>query len=142
MRTPCQIIIDTNVLVSGLRSFQGASYRLLSILNSPKWRLNLSSGLILEYEAVLKREELGIPLPFEEIDRVIDDICSLANYHDIFYLWRPTARDPDDDFIIDLAVKAQVDFIITYNLRDLQPASQFGIQVVEPRTFLQIMGEL
>jgi predicted nucleic acid-binding protein len=57
-------------------------------------------------------------------------------------MWRPIARDPDDDFLVDLAVKARADFIITYNLKDLRPATQFGIRVVEPKLFLEIVGEL
>jgi predicted nucleic acid-binding protein len=104
--------------------------------------VNLSVGLVLEFEAVLKREQSKLCLTLKEIDGLINDICSFANHRTIFYQWRPIARDPDDDFVIDLAVESQADFIITYNLRDLQPAEQFGIQVVTPKTFLQIMGEL
>ena len=51
-------------------------------------------------------------------------------------------KDADDEFLIDLALKAQADFIITYNQRDLQPVERFGIQVVTPKQFLQIIGEV
>jgi len=141
-RSPCQIVVDTNVLVAGLRSNQGASYQLLMRLNDPRWQMNLSVGLVLEYEAVLKREQPKLFLTLEDIDGLIDDICCFANHQIIFYQWRPIAHDPNDDFVIDLAVRSQANFIITYNLRDIQPAEQFGIQVVTPKTFLQIMGEL
>ena len=60
----------------------------------------------------------------------------------IFYLWRPSASDPDDDFIIDLAVESEADFIITYNQKDLQAAEKFGIYVVTPKEFLQHVGEI
>jgi predicted nucleic acid-binding protein len=50
-------------------------------------------------------------------------------------------KDADDEFLVDLAIKAQADFIITYNQRDLQPVDRFGIQVVTPKQFLQIVGE-
>ncbi len=53
---PYQIVLDTNVLISGLRSSQGASYKLLTLLNDPRWELNLSIALVFEYEAILKRE--------------------------------------------------------------------------------------
>jgi len=36
-------------------------------------------------------------------------------------------RDPDNDFLLELAVEAQVDFIITYNQNDRRIAEQFGI---------------
>jgi predicted nucleic acid-binding protein len=37
------------------------------------------------------------------------------------------ARDPDDDFLLEVPVEAQVDFIITYNQNDRRSAEQFGI---------------
>lgn len=142
MNRPIQIVLDTNVLLSGLRSARGASYKLLTILNSERWQLNISTTLVFEYEEILKREKDQLTLSFEEIDDVIDGICSIANLCDIFYIWRPVAPDPDDDFLIDLAVEARADFIITYNKKDLQAASIFGIKVVTPNEFLQEVGEI
>jgi putative PIN family toxin of toxin-antitoxin system len=137
-----QIVIDTNVLVSGLRSGRGASYKLLSILNDHRWQVNVSTPLIYEYEEILKNvsEELGLTL--QDVDLTIAAICNIANFHLIFFLWRPMAKDPDDEFLIDLAFKAQADFIITYNQKDLQPVERFGIRVVTPKQFLQIVGEI
>ncbi len=142
MNRPIQIVIDTNVLLAGLRSKRGASYKLLTILNSERWQLNISTTLVIEYEEILKREKDQLTLTFEEIDDVIEGICSIANLCDIFYLWRPLASDPDDDFLIDLAVGCQADFIITYNQKDLQAAKKFGIGVVTPKEFLQQVGEI
>ena len=130
------------MLLSGLRSTGGASYKLLTILDSERWQLNISTTLVLEYEEILKREKDQLTLTFEEIDDVIEGICSIANFCDIFYLWRPSSTDPDDDFLIDLAVECQADFIITYNKKDLQAASLFGIDVVTPNEFLQQVGEI
>jgi putative PIN family toxin of toxin-antitoxin system len=139
---PYQIVIDTNVLVAGLRSNRGASYKLLTILNDARWQVNISTTLIFEYEEILKRSnrELGLSLP--DIDVIIRGICSISNQRQIFYVWRPTSTDPDDDFLIDLAVKAQAEFLVTYNQRNLQPAGRFGIKVVSPKQFLQFIGEI
>lgn len=71
-----------------------------------------------------------------------DSICAIANKRNIFYLWRPLAKDPDDDFLLDLAIESQADFIITYNKKDLQAAEQFEIRVLSPKEFLQIVGEI
>jgi predicted nucleic acid-binding protein len=57
-------------------------------------------------------------------------------------MWRPLAKDEDDDFLIDLALKCQASFIISYNQRDLNPVEMFGISVVTPKQFLQILGEI
>ena len=136
MTKPYQIVLDTNVLLSGLRSSHGASYKLLTILNDSRWQLNISTALVFEYEEILKREKAQTGLSDEDIDDVIEAICVIANKRSIFYLWRPSASDPDDDFIIDLAVESEADFIITYNKKD------FGIYVVTPKEFLQHVGEI
>jgi putative PIN family toxin of toxin-antitoxin system len=134
MAKPYQLIIDTNVLVSGLRSPRGASYQMLTRLKDDRWQINLSVPLILEYETNLDRPT---------IDRILNNICAISNHHKIFYLWRPTAKDPNDDFLIDLALKAQADYIITYNQKDLIPSTQrFGLQIVTPKEFLQLVGDI
>ena len=140
--TPYQIVIDTDVILAGLRSNKGASYQLLTILNDRRFQINVSATLVFEYEEILKREQQQISLNNEDIDNIINGICHLANHHEIFYMWRPLAKDEDDDFLIDLALKCQASFIISYNQRDLNPVEKFGISVVTPKQFLQILGEI
>lgn len=142
MEKTYQIILDTNILLAGLRSQRGASYKLLSILNDSRWQLNISITLVLEYEEILKREQQQLGLSLEDINDIINTICFIANKRTIFYLWRPLSPDPDDDFLLDLAIESQADYIITYNQKDLQPAEKFDIQVVTPKQFLQAMGEI
>jgi predicted nucleic acid-binding protein len=65
----------------------------------------------------------------------------IANCHKIFFLWRPVLRDPDDDFILELAVKCNA-IIATWNVKDFRKASGFDISVMTPKEFLQQTGEL
>ncbi|AFY80888.1 putative toxin-antitoxin system toxin component, PIN family [Oscillatoria acuminata] len=137
-----QIIVDTNVLLAGLKSSRGASYKFLTLLNDGRWCLNVSTTLVLEYEEILKRERVQLGLTLEEVDYIVNGICTIARHRQIFYLWRPIARDPDDDFLVDLAVECQADCIITYNKRDLQEAERFGIRILSPKEFLQEVGAI
>jgi putative PIN family toxin of toxin-antitoxin system len=139
---PYQIVIDTNVMVAGLRSKRGASYKLLTMLKDERWQVNVSITLIFEYEEVLKRERASLGLSLTDIDEFLDGICAIANKRSIFYLWRPTASDPDDDFLVDLAVESQSDFIITFNKKDLREVEKFGIILLSPKEFLQKAGEI
>lgn len=50
-----QIVLDTNVLIAGLRSSRGASYKLLTILKDAKFQVNISNALLFEHEEILKR---------------------------------------------------------------------------------------
>ncbi|MBA3869035.1 MAG: putative toxin-antitoxin system toxin component, PIN family [Anaerolineae bacterium] len=137
-----QIVIDTNVIVSALQSSRGASFKLLMLLGKPSFDINISIPLILEYEDVTKRLIGQIPLTGTDIDRVLDYICKVANQHNIFFLWRPFLKDPKDDMVLELAVTAQCDFIVTYNQKDFKHINQFGIEAITPKEFLQKIGEL
>jgi putative PIN family toxin of toxin-antitoxin system len=131
-----QIILDTNVLVAAFKSSRGASYRLLKLLDSGKFQLNVSTPLIAEYEEVLRRET-----PHIKAKDVVDYICAIANRHKIFFLWRPVLKDPDDDFILELAVKCNA-IIVTWNIKDFKKAARFSISVMTPKDLLQQLGEL
>jgi putative PIN family toxin of toxin-antitoxin system len=137
-----QIVIDTNVLVAGLRSRRGSAFRLLSLVGMGQFDIHLSVPLVFEYEAVLLRELPHLQVAKEAVEAIIDFHCTVATSHPIFFLWRPFLRDPKDDMILELAVKAGCEFIITYNVRDFAGVEQFGIQVVEPGAFLQRIGAL
>lgn len=141
MATP-QVVIDTNVLVSGLRSRHGSAFRLLSLVGTDQFDLHLSVPLVFEYEAVLLRELPRLQVTKEAVEAIIDFHCSVATHHPIFFLWRPFLRDPKDDMILELAVKARCEFIVTYNVRDFAGAEQFGIRVINPGAFLQHIGAL
>jgi putative PIN family toxin of toxin-antitoxin system len=141
MVRPYQIVIDTNVLISAFRSSVGSAYQLFEALGDIRWQINLSVPLVLEYEEVLNRTCEFTALSPQEIEQVLDGLCAVANHHKIFFLWRPGGPDPDDEFLIELAVVAQADFIVSYNISDLQQANSFGIQVITPKQFLQLLKE-
>ncbi len=135
-----RIIIDTNVIVAAMRSSRGASFRLLSLFRSGAYRLAISVPLVLEYEDVLGRG--GMPINPSAVDAILDQICTVAESYDIYFLWRPILRDPKDDHILELAVASQAQHIVTYNQKDFAEVGQFGISVVTPREMLQELGEL
>lgn len=137
-----QVVLDTNVLVAALRSRRGASYRLLRLIGDPRWRINLSVPLLLEYEDVLKRPDVGHLLSPEQVDDVLDFLCASASLRDIFYLWRPMLSDPKDDFVLELAVESGCDYIVTFNLRDFAGAEKFSVIAIKPQEFLRELGEI
>lgn len=139
---PLQIIIDTNILVAAFRSRRGAANLLIDKLADPRWQVNLPIPLLFEYEDVLKRPELAGFITNENVDIFLDGLCSIARHHDIYYLWRLLSKDPNDSFILELAVRVNADFIITYNPKDFPAATDFGIKLSTPREFLKLVGEL
>lgn len=97
---------------------------------------------MLEYEDVLKREVAGRFVSISTVEAVIDFHCAVAKQHQIYFLWRPVLRDPGDDMVLELAVAAQADLIITYNLKDFSGVERFGLRAMPPRSFLAEIGAL
>ena len=141
MKTP-HIVIDTNIFVSAQRSQKGASAKLVSLIGTGQFEIHVSVPLVLEYEAVLMRQRTEFGITQEEVNDVVDAVCNLGQRHNIHFLWRPYLPDEKDEMVLELAVAARCDYIITYNRRDFRGVEQFGIEVLGPRTFLQQLGVL
>jgi len=137
-----RVVIDTNVFISVLRSQFGASYKFFALIDKGVYKLNLSVPLALEYESVAKRMLDNISLSEEEIDDILDFVISKSNRWKISYLWRPQLKDPGDDMVLELAVTANCNYILTYNVKDFKGIQKFGIQAITPKEFLELAGEL
>lgn len=136
------VTIDTNVLIGALKSNRGASYKLLMLLIENVFVSNVSVPLFIEYESVAKREGLVAGLTGKDIDAILDYFLSKSNIQKIFYLWRPLLKDPKDDLVLEVAVKSQSKYIITFNKKDFVGCEKFGIEVVTPYEFMTIRGLL
>ena len=100
----------------------------------------VSVPLVLEYEDALLRSLEVSPLGEEDIADLLDFICSVATRQEIFYLWRPLLKDPGDDHVLEVAVAAGVDYLVTYNLRDFAGADTVGVKLITPQELLRKMG--
>ena len=136
------IIIDTCVLISALRSRNGASFKVLSLIDSDKFSYYLSVPLVLEYEAVAKRFSRTIGLTHSDIDDIIDYMCAIGTHRQVHYLWRPNLKDPGDDFVLELAVESECKYIVTHNIRDFAGINKFNIKAITPKELLRLIGEL
>jgi predicted nucleic acid-binding protein len=55
---------------------------------------------------------------------------------------RPLLRDADDNMVLETALSGHADLLVTYNLRDFEPAaSDSGISLVTPRDALKRIKE-
>jgi predicted nucleic acid-binding protein len=77
----------------------------------------------------------------EEAVGVVDYLCRVARRQKIHFLWRPALRDPRDEFVLELAVAAACEAIVTHNVRDFGGARPFGVQVLTPSEFLAWVEE-
>ncbi|MBL0351179.1 MAG: putative toxin-antitoxin system toxin component, PIN family [Dechloromonas sp.] len=132
-----RIVLDTNVLYAGLYSASGKSHQLLRAIDEGRVRIVLSTPLLFEYEDVLKRNQAVLNLSDAEVEIVLDNLCALADFQAVYFLWRPCLPDAKDDMVLELAVAAQVPRIVSFNAKDFGPASRFGIEVLTPKIMLE-----
>src|SRR5882724_3494405 len=130
------VVLDTNVVIAALRSRRGASFAILRRIGMG-WEPLISAALILEYEAVAKREVQRLKIPESTVDAIVRAFCFIGREADIHFRLRPFLPDPGDEFILELAVAGRADAIVTHNVRHFAGAEKFGIQVLTPREFLR-----
>lgn len=133
-----RIVIDTNVLVAGLRSRRGASFQLLARLPTANFQLIVTVPLIMEYADVLARPGM-VPLPAKAVDAVLDMICHEAVQQAVHFLWRPQLRDPKDEMVLEAAVNGRADYLVTHNLADFAGCRCHDLHIVTPGQFIRII---
>jgi putative PIN family toxin of toxin-antitoxin system len=130
------IVLDTSVLVAGLRSRLGASAALLREIAASRVELVASPALFLEYEAVLKREKHGLPLQY--VDGFLAELALCIFPVEVRFVWRPQLTDADDEMVLEAAINGQAEAIVTHNRRDFERAAErFGIAVLSPAELLE-----
>ena len=134
-----KVVLDTSVLVAAARSRRGASHALLSRLPDARFQPVVSVPLFVEYRAVLLRPENLLQRPAEQAEGFLDVLLTMSQLQEIFFHWRPTLPDPNDDLILELAVAAGCRYIVTYNLRDFRGTEKWGVAAVTPSDFLKLI---
>jgi predicted nucleic acid-binding protein len=140
VNSPPRIVIDTNVLVSALRSRRGWSFALLSAAGTGAFEHLLTVPLVMEYEDVLLRRGL-VPLPASAVQDVIDYLCATGIHQSVHFLWRPKLPDPKDDMVLEAAANGGCDLIVTHNLRDFALAQTLGVRATTPAEFMNRLKE-
>lgn len=130
-----RLVLDTNVVVAGVRSRTGASNPLMVAGFRGCFAWACSVPLFFEYEDVLNRAELLLAagLTRAEVAAFLTDLAGLVEPVDLHFLWRPQLRDAGDEMVLETAVNARAEAIVTHNARDFGAApGRFGILCLDP----------
>lgn len=114
------VTLDTNVVYQALRSSSGASFAILQLIRNGEIGLALSHAVLLEYEAVLQRDEnrKAFELSSPDVEKVLRFIAFISKKFEPRFLFRPNLPDEDDNIFVELAVVSQSRYIITKNTKD------------------------
>jgi putative PIN family toxin of toxin-antitoxin system len=135
-----RLVLDTDVIVSALRSPKGASAALLRLARQGAVTLLANIPMVLEYEAVCQRDEHRetAGLTRDEVNQFLDAVVALIEPVETYYFWRPQLRDADDEMVLEAAINGGAGLIVSFNIRDYGRATErFGIEVVRPADALR-----
>lgn len=135
-----RLVLDTNVVVTAMRSPLGASAALLKLARRGQVVLLANVALALEYEAIclMPAHMKAAELTAWETSQFIDAVIGMIKPVETHFMWRPQLRDPADEFVLDAAVNGRAEAIITFNGRDFGRApAAFGISVSTPSGIME-----
>lgn len=134
-----RVVLDTSVLVAGLRSRRGASFVLLRAVREGVIVPLCTPSLFLQYEDVVKRAEHieATKLTVGDMDAVLGALVSLIEPVEVHILWRPQLRNPGDELVLEAAVNGRADALVTHNVVDFaEAAPRFGLLLLRPGEML------
>ena len=128
-----QIVLDTNVLVSGLLSPRNAPGRIIDALRTEQIQLVLDDRIFLEYGEVLRRQKFERYIRPEEREWILDYIfhsarrvTSTEHFTDL--------PDPYDACFLEVAATAEVP-LVTGNLKHFPKKLRRKVEVLSPSEF-------
>ena len=131
-----RIVLDTNVLVSGLLSPFGACGDIVRMLTSGDIKLCVDARILSEYREVLKRPKFAMDI--QMVETLLDFIDCISEVHDS----RPLSvalPDRDDQSFLEVAISAKADYLVTGNLKHFPKKHRGGIAVRTPHEFIREM---
>ena len=128
-----RVVIDTNVLVSGLLSPFGPPGVIVGLITTGSLCLCHDARVLAEYNEVLRRP--AFPFAEEEVAALMAQIRAGGE----LVAAKPLPLrlpDPDDEPFLEVAAAAMAEFLVTGNLKHFPRDRRQGVRVVSPREFL------
>ena len=130
-----KIVLDTNVLVSGLLQPFGPSGQIVRLVASGELVLYHDPRILAEYQEVLLREKFGFDPARVEI--LLEEIRERG----IPVAARPLAirlPDGDDEPFLEVALAGGAQCLVTGNAKHYPAKARSGVEVLSPRSFIEL----
>lgn len=129
-----RVIVDTNVLVSGI-FFSGPPYEILNAWRNKKVQIVFSPAILDEYQRIGK--ELGKQFPQIDLDPFLELLIIEGHLINPPILLSSVCDDPDDEKFIECAVAGQAKIIISGDNHLLKISGHNDIEIIPPRLFVE-----
>jgi uncharacterized protein len=131
-----RIVLDTNVLVSGLWSPFGPPGKIVGLVAAGTLPLLLEERILFEYREVLARR--GFAFDLDMVESLLRQVEATGE----FVATQPLEErlpDPSDEVFLEVALTAHADFLVTGNLRHFPSRLRHGVVVVSPRELIETL---
>ena len=129
-----RVVVDTNVLVSGLLSPFGPSAQIIRMVASGVLAVCHDARILSEYRDVLLRPKFGFPQ--KAVDALLDQVISAGDAVTSEPL-RVTLPDRDDEPFLEVAVSGRAEALITGNLKHYPRKARKGAVVLSSGEFVE-----
>lgn len=129
-----RVVLDTNVLVSGLMSPHGPPGQIVRWLAAGSLRACFDADILAEYREVLHRPAFGFRS--EQVDELLRQIASRGCLVTAAPV-KVGLPDPDDEPFLGVAAAADASYLVTGNARHYPTRSRQGVHVVTPAVFAE-----
>ena len=130
-----RLVLDTNVVVSGLLSPFGAPGEIIRMVAFGRLELCYDARILCEYQNVLAREKF--PFNKAQVEDLLKQIKACGNVTTGKLLVK-RLLDPDDEPFLEVALGGKARYLVTGKLKHYPIKKREGIQVVSPAEFLEI----
>ena len=127
------IVLDTNVLVSGLLTPFGSSGVIVRMVTADRPTLYVDARILSEYEEVLRRPKFEFNK--ERVDVVIDYVKQRGVFVSSIPL-KNHLPDSDDEPFLEVAIAGNVKSLITGNKAHYPAEIMEGVRTLSPSEFL------
>jgi len=136
-----KVILDANVLVSGLISKNGPPGKILDAWLAGKYQLFVSPQILKELGRVLQYPRIQERLTMEQAAELLKKLSNNAELVAGTLKLSVLTRDPSDNVYLACAVEAKADYLVTGNSYHFEEAGKiyFGINIISPHAFLEAM---
>ena len=130
-----RIVLDTNVLVSGLHNPDGRPGRIVDLILGGRLQLLYDDRILGEYLDVLARPQLAIDPSLAQA--VAGNIRLAGERVTALPLPEDTLPDPDDLPFAEIAISGEAEVLITGNAKHFSGLSDRGVTVCSPAEVLE-----
>ena len=124
-----KVVLDTNVLIDGFRDAYSYEKRIIDEIIAGRLEAYANKQTIQENHLILKKL-ISSPEYEQELARFFDVVTQVINRRQI-----RVVSDPEDNKILESAVEAKADYLITRDQALLELDKFQGINIIDPVGF-------